>query len=540
MSIPTKSQDRFFIYDSPLPRDLIIIEERDCSIPKYNEWTYGELHETFPDHVLVHVVANQRKPGFYTWYYASKRYSQDEYNFEFAHADIGGTKFSSIIRTYIHLRSEEFDPEDPPMGSSMPNYPEGKFHPGNSTPFTDRYVLAEKIQKRIDNQTLDSLFIVERRTYIKRCSITRINQEDKLGIGFSQTTRLYYKGELIDDVPVEDLFADPSLPFWGTRSDGTFREGEQLSCDWFAVTQTSSLDEALEAYSLSLPSRVNLTLPSILKSVSVVWNTTAGSGSFDSDWTGLTTWNPSNRVDASLSGSESASAEGSASIQPEVSIEMEHPTGRDIPSISLFFYMRLNGATSISINDIRNKVSEILGFPSSSIGSWPAFKPISHVLALRGQRGSVSAKASASAAMSARGDASTGEGSISRDKNEGSGVSHDRGTMNGSLTIPPSIHPAISISNNTQGVSASAFCDVGWTSGGTGQIIAGQPVTIPATVAKAEETISLSGHVSPVSLPATSPSSIPSSGIYIVDSKVSPYRSGWVQIFVEVIDASNL
>ena len=46
------------------------------------------------------------------------------------------------------------------------------------------------------------------------------------------------------------------------------------------------------------------------------------------------------------------------------------------------------------------------------------------------------------------------------------------------------------------------------------------------------------GSIYPSTLAATTPSEIPSSGLYLIDSKITPYQSGWVQCFAEVIDAT--
>jgi hypothetical protein len=527
------AKNRFQVrtYTTPLPEDLFFFEVNDWKVPgnREGQWTYGQPHwdpVRFPNHELVFVTPADQHGNQY-WYYAAKRENQDQYNFEATIADIGGQKFSAVRRTYI-IKRNEFDPGTPAMGATMPDIPTGKFGASG-------FVMALREQSRIQDEKLDSLYVVDVRTYVKRVTITDAIQADmELGIGVGTTRTLYYRGESVSGTAIEARFADPTSSYWGIQSDGTIREGQQISDNWFAVTVRSSRNAALLAYNLKLPTTANLDLPDVLLSAEATWNKSGGTGTFNSEWQGISTWQPSNDVNFSLSGSESASAESSASIQPSLVLDIKSPVGKNLPSTSLSFFMQ---TATLDATTFLAKVSTIMG---GSVSRWPVFSPVAHTITLKGAKVAVSAKASGSASASARGDAGTGDGSIMRDKNDGSGSSCDVATMSETLRIPPTIHGEITISGTlSDSATAEASCKVGWDSYSTGQYIAGQECKIFGVTADSG-TVSLDaeGSIYPSTLAATTPSEIPSSGLYLIDSKITPYQSGWVQCFAEVIDAT--
>lgn len=231
------AHERFEVpaFPTPLPIDLIFYEVRDSVIPEneHGNWEYGQPHENsarYPNHELVYVSA-RREDGKQQWYFAAERENQDAYNFSFTKADIGGTRFDSVTRTYITKRSA-FTPNTPAMGAAMPNVPVDLF--------SGAYVLAEKQQTRIREAELDSLYVTEARVYVKRCTITQLGVDSQLnGEMLTSTDYLWHKDELPTGgggLTTTALFAAPSNSFWGLQSDGTKREGQQLSCEWFSIS----------------------------------------------------------------------------------------------------------------------------------------------------------------------------------------------------------------------------------------------------------------------------------------------------------------
>lgn len=170
--------------------DLIFYESFDANLPINEVWEYGDPHTDsvrFPDHRLVHVQPG-RSQGVQIRYYASKRLLEDEYNWEHSEADIGGTKFSIITRTYIQLR-EEWAPEQHIQGEAMPNTPASLFG-------TD-FILARAGQKRIGDQTLDALFVLKELSYIQRCAISQVVLDLQTGNSKRSVTTVHYRGEVM-------------------------------------------------------------------------------------------------------------------------------------------------------------------------------------------------------------------------------------------------------------------------------------------------------------------------------------------------------
>lgn len=547
-------------FPTPDLRDVLFYTVHDEDIPKNQQRAYGQTMSDlgikhpdalrFPNHQLVAITlrAEDRK---YQWWWAARREDQDIYNFEKTEASGAGQQFDAVARTYI-IHRDDYDPEDPAMGSPMPDKPQSLFGTGTvvgDESVIEDYVLFSRKQLRAPEKELDALFVFEERVYVKRCNIAKIDADDQLGVGVGQTTTLYYRGEEIDVsegsdpeslVPVEQLFEDPEHSYWGSKDDGTTIRGEQLSCDWFAIIVESSRDTALEAYKLSLPTITNLTLPDVLQGISITWNEGGGNGSFNSEWGGLAKWQGD--IQASLSGAESASAEGSYSIQPEISLDIRQPLGRNIPSTSYFFYMKVVDGTLDSAAFLAKVGTLINSGSPPTVNFWPSFNPVAHNIVLKGMKVAVSAKASASASMSANESPGAGtEAYIHKDANYGTGESYDVSTSTTVVRIPPTIHGSITLSGTTsKSGNVTASCDVGWPAGTYTDSLLSETVAIPAAEADASATLAYSASVTPTSLSATTPSSIPSSGYYVVDSKISPYEAGWVSCFAEVINAANI
>ena len=529
-----------FTFPTPSRTDLLFYEIRDRVIPKNDPnnstGTYGEAHwdsVKYPDHVLVHRSPHDPNKGTEKWWYAADRANQDEYNWNFTQANLGSVRFDAVERYYFYKRADFTKPNDTfasgtssiEQGDPMPNTPTGKFDHAE-------FILSDRETIEAPEE-LRSLYIIEKRVYFRRKSIATVRHEEMLGIGQGSVITLHYRGESVGGTAIEDLINAPSNAYWGVQSDGTVRTGEQLTYRWFAVATLSSLDSALGAYKLLFPSTHTLRLPDVLVDATVVWNTASGIGNFDGDWHGVAKWN--GPIQASLGGSEQASSSGSASVQPELLLNIKQGDAQDVPSTACFFYMKLDDS-SVSESDFLEKVSSIVGSP---VARWPVFHPVSHTVVLAGQKVGVSAQASASASISA--SAGQNGAHISKDKNEGHGESYDASTSMSVIRIPPTIHATKTIGGDlTKEIAAQASCNVGWNANSSGATIEGEPVSIYETNASSSAIQTATGFVSPNTLSETSPFEVPSSGKFIVESRVEPFRYGWVRCYAHVIDASKI
>lgn len=218
-----------FLWPTPENRDFLFFVERNGDLPQNQTWNFGDPYIdpiTYPDHKLVFVTP-QSPEAWSRWYYASDRIEQDEHNWTFSDADIGGTKFKSVTRLYVTPRAD-FDPLVPAMGAAMPDSPYEKF--------TETFILAGREQVQVDDEVIRSLYVLERRTYVKRVTVIDNEYNAELEQNLSTRQILYYRGETISGTPIETLVADEDNAYWGL-TETTARFAKQLSDNWFLVTE---------------------------------------------------------------------------------------------------------------------------------------------------------------------------------------------------------------------------------------------------------------------------------------------------------------
>ena len=296
-----------------------------------------------------------------------------------------------------------------------------------------------------------------------------------------------------------------------TQGPGEQVTSFQISEGLFLNTTRLINTAGLDAYQVSIPTRANLSIPDVLESVSIEWAEASGEGDFAADWSGT-----SSGESISLSGSENGNAESSASVIPDITLNIKQFWARGIPTTTHFFYLPL----PVSSAQILAKVSAT---------QWPVFKPKGHTISLKGAKVSVNAKASAQASLTAN----TTSGAYSKDQTEGEGTGYDVSLTHQTRTIPPMIHGAITFTGDaTKSIEVTAHALVGWVGSGS--------YPFPTVDAEATATKSAEGEVSPVTLAATSPAAVPTTGLYLIDAKAEPWEYGYAMIMAEVMDASLL
>jgi hypothetical protein len=203
--------------------------------------SYGTAHpdtENFSKHKLCYVKQADGEGLFFQYYYAAERLHQDDYNFEFSQADLGGNKYDTIVRTYVTLRSD-FTEADAKYnaGDRMPDVPNAKFP-------DDTYILMTRQQKRIGDQELDGLFVVEQRVYFNRVDIVTQSLDATTGGVLGSTVKLYYRGEIYTgSTTIQTAAAATTL--WGLAATGINTDVEQLSNDWWKVTIQDVIPQGL-------------------------------------------------------------------------------------------------------------------------------------------------------------------------------------------------------------------------------------------------------------------------------------------------------
>jgi len=200
--------------------------ERNGDLPQNQNWKFGDPFEDrirYPNHRLVH-VSPQSVDKWSRWYFASDRINQDAYNWEFTKCDFAGNEYNAIRRTYLIPR-REFSETSPEMASANPDEPNELFGEG--------YILASRQQQRSGDETLDALYVIEVRLYVKRCSISATSLDQLNGKILASSYQIYHISESIGEETVLDLVSDPTNEYWGVQSDGTSRTFKALSCEWY-------------------------------------------------------------------------------------------------------------------------------------------------------------------------------------------------------------------------------------------------------------------------------------------------------------------
>ena len=414
---PGPKRKRIVNYPTPLIGDVLFYEL--VHLDRMETPEYGTPHPDtirWPHHKLVFVKPIDEVGDHYQFWYAADRENQDLYNWESGIANLGGKKFDTVVRTYVIPR-DEYDPEELQMGAAMPNVPVNRFPDpvtadGDNTtndddpPSYTNHVLAERDQIQIGDKELDSIYVVEKRTYIKRCSITTIQTEDFFGIGGSRVDNLYYRGEVIDGETVETHFATPNSDYWGWQDDGSQRDGQQLSENWFIISIINSITDVIDEYEFHYPTFSSINLPRRLNGSQLTFNIARGVGDMDQD--SATT---AQGESFSLSVGLADSCSSSISITPELGLTFHEPNGSYLPAMVYAFFL----PQPVTMQAIIDRVSILHG---SAVSLYSPPDTTTQVVTLVSGSASVSASANASVrqASSPNSYADAWEKSVSIDK----------------------------------------------------------------------------------------------------------------------------
>lgn len=236
---PTPFRQRLLNFLTPKVQDFFVVETLG-DINRTPVPAFGTPHKDaarYPNHRLALATQADDQGCSYTLVYVAPRADQDDYNWEYTAADIGGTRFKAVKRTYVNLRAE-FTALTPTMGTVMPSGPDSTF--------TDTYVLAERRQLRSGDQEIDSIFVVEEQIFVKKVPLSNVTLSPEQGRSKRATTTLYYRGEVVPNsggATVETLASNPQNAYWGQQAGatGVFRELTSQSEDWFAITESTSI-----------------------------------------------------------------------------------------------------------------------------------------------------------------------------------------------------------------------------------------------------------------------------------------------------------
>ena len=304
-----------------------------------------------------------------------------------------------------------------------------------------------------------------------------------------------------------------------------------------AVTEISPIDRAAakvrvwniaaitaeyEASVVEFPGKVTVDLPDVLTSITATYNKSAGSGASN---------HPVSQQFFYVLGSGSggvspkATAQASAAIIADVTVNITNFRGIQVNCQHYYFYLT-STATLAQI------IAKLATIPSCGpVKDLPIFKPETKQIKVYGGQVSVQKSANTTVNTGFGVDKNKKVTSSVRSLEYGDGYSKEVGVSTKVITIPPTIHAALSVdglTTDTETVTVTVVansCPIGPTV--VVNTIINEPTPIQATV---------NAGVTPASLSATSPSTIPTSGKYLVAHTGDIAEYGFTLIHAVVVD----
>lgn len=288
------------------------------------------------------------------------------------------------------------------------------------------------------------------------------------------------------------------------------------------IFDVAAIAAILDETSFVFADFVNFQLPDVLTGITTSFNISEGDGEHIQD-----------AGDASSAGTSGglalnpqSSAEGSAAIMPDAQPIIKQFSGQDVPAKRFSFYLPGSSITQAAI------LTKMAAIEAGTYLIWPVWKPESVVLSLKGQQLSLSQSAS-SHHSDQWATISTGtnlSSSVFPTSGRSDGFSKSGSVTTRTMFIPPTLHGSITLdptdqtASTTTTVKANIPAITGTGSAPSFTAVTNEPDPITA---------SAEGSISPTSISATSPATIPTSGIYVRDIRVEFY--GWNYSFVSAV-----
>lgn len=298
-------------------------------------------------------------------------------------------------------------------------------------------------------------------------------------------------------------FSEPNTSFSPVNEDRTLKTVQLVPT------------EALNSFHVSIPIRTDIQMPSVLKSITALWAFDDAVSDGESEGTG--------EVPATggfqLTCTSGSSGSATVSARPILSIETETVFGSDVSATTHFFYLFSNNQP-VGEDQLISRLSSLIG----AVLKWPSFKPKSHTIITQGASVSVRTKADVSESV-----VKTVDGEMGRTLSVGEDFTRSIDRTIDSVSIAPTIHGPISIVDATKYTSISTISQ-------SRAKITGDEFTGNAVISKGQAS---NVSVEPAFFGPTSPTDIPRSGNYVVNSTAEPFKWGWLKCSATVVDAGQ-
>lgn len=315
-------------------------------------------------------------------------------------------------------------------------------------------------------------------------------------------------------------FIEYTIPYAGEEDERlTGLEGDQ----WVEITPIDSgsarvrvydiadIQAALSGMVVKAPITIDrVELPAVLTAITAVYNVTEAAGSDTHPAANMTLY-----LAAGGSGSLNprASATASASVIPDIQVEIEERYCVNVPGYECTLY----APTGSTVAEILAALTTAMG---ANVEAWPQFRPVAHTITAKGQQVSLTAKA----------DSSLGVSDTSYSKESGQALSREAGSSIKTVNIPPTIHDTITIATTSATATASVSADASIpTTTVSGPIASGTSGDAVATAS-----------VTPTSLSATTPASIPATGLRMYRLTAGPMEFGMGTFQAIIVDMAVL
>lgn len=275
---------------------------------------------------------------------------------------------------------------------------------------------------------------------------------------------------------------------------------------------------------------VNLDLPPVLQAISTVYNTqkTAATVAPITDPYGSLGTLPlaySAGTSGGLRFTPRVSAKSSVMLMADLQFTVVEYDARNVPAVRYTFYMPKTSTRA----EVLTKIATLAG---AAVSTWPKFRPVSRTFTATGQEGTINLE------LDARhfDDWSSSNLSFSVEANKS--VAFAGSVSNKTLQTPACINNGISIGTptRTETIGVSATVNLPEITG------TGAAPSFPAyTHADTTRTVAITAGVFPTAIPASSgASSIPTSGLYLLDLVSTPDSWDHNRITATVVDFANV
>jgi len=276
-----------------------------------------------------------------------------------------------------------------------------------------------------------------------------------------------------------------------------------------------SIPPDLATYYKTTPKEIQIPqLPRVLTGIAIVWNEAKEEGSQEATWSGASS---GKRIGLSCNLNDITS--GSVAATPELALTFASTRVGVLFGQSHCFYL----AGSFTVADVLTYLTTKLG---KTVSRWPVFHPQAHTIVCRGQK--IDCTVRAQLASQKQEDGTNSSADVNTSKSSQFGVS----MSNNTVYIPECLHDQIDFGQDAARITAMSV---------TATVSIPAEQYLPAATITKTDGSSLDCLVAPNLVTATTPISIPTTGIFLMGLGVEQSDEwGYTRVYAETLNAEDL